>query len=110
MQHAPICDTCGQEPAPYVLASDLSDDNCEQCAQVRGNEANGRAVAAFETLGFAVGLARSASVSEEQIREAFEAILTAPHSTGLYPVGGDHVLGGDSASDRPWRRIYETVA
>lgn len=104
-----LCDGCGA-PAAYTLPAPLhTEARCAECAQNQGSEMIGKACAAFETLGFAISLARWAYVTDDQIREAFEACLTAPHSEGSYPFGGDHVLGPDSREARQWARVYTEI-
>jgi hypothetical protein len=107
------CDGCGDQ-ASYTRVdpnrpTDCLEDLCEECARNRGAESNGRACAAFEAMGFAIELARGEGVTNAQIREAFEVILTDPQSEGTYPVAGDHVLGSDRREDRPWARIVTKV-
>ena len=108
-----LCDGCG-EPASYTMVDPNhparnNDDLCGECARNRGAESNGRASAAFEVMGFAIALARFESLTDAQIREAFDEILTDPESEGAYPVGGDTVLGPCRREDRPWARTLTEV-
>lgn len=102
-----LCDACGDQ-AIYTTR-DVGHDLCDECARNRGAESNGRVLTAFAAFGFAIGIARGEGVRDAQIREAFEDILTAPHSYATYDVGGDHVLGGSNREDRPWARILREV-
>ena len=100
------CDKCGQ-PAEHVWRTPPSDSRerlCGECARYRGALDRGTAGAAFDTLGFAVSLARNVGVTDDQLREALEMILTdhAP-SVDTYPCGVDGILGRDSREDRPWQ-------
>lgn len=108
-----VCDSCLQQ-ASYserpLFPTQRTDDVCEECARSRGAAANGEACAAFKALGFAVSVARNAHVTDDQLRRAFEEILTEPHSEGDYPVGGDSVLGRDFRMDRPWMRIFTEIS
>ncbi len=105
-----LCDGCGA-PAAYALPAPHEDHvRCAECAINQGNEMNGQACAAFETLGFAINLARNAYVTDAQLREAFETCLTSPHSEGSYPFGGDHVLGPDLRAARQWARVYTEIS
>lgn len=101
------CDQCGRQ-AVYSM-HDGREHACEQCGHTRGAQLNGQAYAAFETLGFAVNLARGAAVTDAQLREAFEEILTDPHGEGSYPVGGEHVLTR-GYRDREWARALAEVS
>ncbi|MDX6436760.1 MAG: hypothetical protein QOK34_1594 [Gaiellaceae bacterium] len=107
-----LCDGCGDQ-ANYTRVNpnlpDWWEDLCEECARNRGAESNGKACAAFETIGFAVSMARGEALTDSQIRAAFDEILTAPHSEGDYPIGGDRVLGPCRREDRPWARTVTEV-
>ena len=101
------CESCGATPAAYRQRNTERQDECVLCARRHGAEINGEAHAALETLGFAVALARGACVTDDQLRVAFEQILTSPDSDGTYPVGGDQVLRID---DLCWERVYEPIS
>jgi hypothetical protein len=104
MATTPCCDSCG-DPATYIwqVRADHQERLCSECARFRGARERGEADAALETLGFAVGMARNRGVTDDQLREAFETILTAPASIGRYRIGGDGVLGRDSRDAVPWQ-------
>ena len=102
-----LCDGCGRQAAYEMTNANLpgwQEDLCEECARNRGAESNGRACAAFEAMGFAIGLARGEGLTNREIREAFEEVLTDPPSYSTYDVGGDRVLGPCGRADRPWAR------
>ncbi len=103
---AAMCDACG-EPAVYLWQGrrGWKEHLCEECARFRGARERGEAEAALDTLGFAISQAQGVGVTDEQIREAFEAILTGcASSIGSYPCGGgDFVLGPDARKARPWQ-------
>ena len=101
------CVACGASAA-YVWTTPpagMQERLCEECSRYRGARDRGEADAAFDTLGFAVSVARGVGVSDDQLREVFERILTgtAPH-LGSYEAGaGDDVLGDDRREARPWQ-------
>lgn len=101
----PACDGCGDLAAYRDCPNEVgtADALCDDCARYRGAERRGEAYAALEALGFAVSLARGARLSDQQIREAFEATLTDPHSEGRLPGrrGGARLgLQGVAVGDR----------
>ncbi len=100
------CNKCGAD-AEYLWAPapQFHEHLCGECARYRGTFDRGYADAAIDTLGCAVSLARTAGVTDDQLRGAFEAILSEDTtSTGSYAVGGgDGVLGSDDREDRPWQ-------
>jgi hypothetical protein len=104
-----LCDRCG-EPALYH-ESDTRFDHCDECARQNGAEHIGRAVAALAFIGVAVGMLRyEANLTDEQLRAAFEEIITSPSGEGGgYPIGGDGVLGPDRRKDRQWARFYGPI-
>lgn len=102
------CAVCGG-PAAHVTTFEPAADgewHCETCTIRFGSEKNGEAYAALATLGFAIEQARHAGLQDADIVAAFHEIVTAPHSEGHYPVGGERALGPDRTSDRPWLRVY----
>ena len=106
----PTMITCAACGAPAVYRDQLgTEEVCDECARWKGAERHGEACAALEAIGFGVAIARRAGVNDDQIREAIEAILTNPHSDDSYPIGGDHVLGGDLKTDKPWLRTYRPL-
>ena len=52
---------------------------------------------------------RVAYYLDAKIREAVEDILTDPHSSAEYPVGGDLVLGPGNRENRQWARLYTPI-
>src|SRR5258707_13305347 len=101
-EHAAFCDSCGAR-ARYIAVDDFESLACEDCARLRATRMLGEAEVAFDTIGFAVQLARRALVTDDQLRNVLEAILTNPDGEGFYPVGGSEVLRRDFAEDRPWQ-------
>ncbi len=100
-----VCDECGA-PATHRLRNH-GQQECVLCARQHGAELNGEARAALETIGFAISLARNAGITDNQLRDAFEAILTDPHSIGEHPIGGDHVL---RLRGLDWERVFEPIS
>jgi hypothetical protein len=81
------CDVCGAT-AVYseVRGIGLSDEElCEACAVRQGGERQGEASAGLEAIGFGIAIARRADMTDEQIRRAFELILTDPEEDMDYP-------------------------
>ena len=99
---ATICDSCGQ-PAVYRYA-DSRDHHCEPCAIRYGYERRGEAYTAMKTLGFAISLLRDGGLTDGAIAGMVQVILTNPHSTAEYDIGGDEFLPGfpGRTEDRPW--------
>ena len=103
---AVTCVACGDDAAYlWQPRPGVQEHLCHECARFRGARERGEADAALETLGFAISLARGSGVSDDQLREAFEAIV--PESTpsiGSYPSGaGDGVLCSDFREAIPWQ-------
>jgi hypothetical protein len=100
------CNRCGDDAA-YIWRSPQGYDEhlCSECARYNGAFERGVADGAFEALGFAVSLARMAGVTDDQLRDGFEVILTnRTPSIASYPSGGsNNVLGSDSRANRPWQ-------
>jgi hypothetical protein len=102
-----LCTACGA-PAAYVWQREpgpVAENVCSECARFRGASDRGEARAAFDMLGFTVSLARGAGVSDDQLREVFDRLLTgkAP-SIGTYDSdAGDGVLSPDFGDARPWQ-------
>jgi len=62
-----------------------------------------RAYVAMKTLGFAISLLRTGGLDDSAISAMVHEILTQPHSTGEYDIGGDGFLPGpDRVAERPW--------
>jgi uncharacterized protein (DUF983 family) len=101
MTTVPACASCGK-PATHH-ATNENEERCEACAIRYGYEKRGEAYAAMKTLGFAISLLRAANVPDDAITGMVQTILTDPHSTGEYGIGGDQFLPGpDRTAERPW--------
>lgn len=110
------CTHCSR-PANYRVTDEPDTARCEACAIRYGYEAHGERYAAMKTLGFAIsmlrgaGVVNSSGVSDDAIRGMVEEILTAPHSTGEYNIGGDQFLPGpDRTEERPWMTGHVRLA
>ena len=74
-----------------------------------GYEGRGETYAAMKTLGFAIALLRDCDVEDAAIEGMVHEILTAPHSTGEYAIGGI-VPSRERIDDRPWMATYVPIA
>jgi len=100
------CDSCGAA-ASYrgdgTNGVQRRDVYCEPCAIRYGYERRGEAYVAMKTLGFAISLLRTGGLDDSAISAMVHEILSEPHSTGEYDIGGDGFLPGpDRVAERPW--------
>jgi hypothetical protein len=71
---------------------------CEECAKWNVAERHGERILALDAIGAAVGLARQADLSEDEIRQGFEESLTRPETHFEVP-SSYRPLGGASNTD-----------